>query len=327
MSRSRVTFIPTTSLDGTCDLVVSRLGSDAVFRFNTDLWRDYAFRAGPDGFEIASPTGRRVTSADIAKVYWRKPQRTRGLYPDKKHSREDSYMEDELWHAFRDVVGLLWSQGKVVLVEPEADDRLGKLAQLWAAADLFPVAPWTFACGDQEAFRPGAVSVVKSLTLGRVADKSVLYATRVDEGDLDPSFPWFMNDYVDAPFDVTAVYVRGNLFAFEFPRHRFADRSIDWRAVSLEDGADWRTHALPNAVVDASRTLMSRLGLAYGRFDFLLTGEGDYVFLEVNPNGEWGWLDKDGANGILNRILDEISPETRVNPLPAPPHRPLAPPA
>jgi hypothetical protein len=32
---------------------------------------------------------------------------------------------------------------------------------------------------------------------------------------------------------------------------------------------------------------MSELGLLFGAFDFILTPSGDYVFLEVNPCGEW----------------------------------------
>jgi hypothetical protein len=42
----------------------------------------------------------------------------------------------------------------------------------------------------------------------------------------------------------------------------------------------------------------------------MLLGEGDYFFLEVNANGEWAWLDFDGKNGLLDKILGEISPLT-----------------
>ena len=43
---------------------------------------------------------------------------------------------------------------------------------------------------------------------------------------------------------------------------------------------------------------------------------GTYHFLEVNPNGGWGWLVAAGRHGLLVRILAEISPATPVHPLP-----------
>jgi hypothetical protein len=155
--------------------------------------------------------------------------------------------------------------------------------------------------------------VVKSLTLERVAPGQVLYATRLDAADLDPGQPWFVSQYVEAVRDVTVVCVGADQFAFEFPRDRFA--ATDWRAVALEAEAAWSPHVLPAAVADALRRLMGMLRLDYGRADFLLTAAGDYVFLEVNPNGEWGWLDKDGANGVLPAILDWVSPLTPPRPL------------
>ena len=46
---------------------------------------------------------------------------------------------------------------------------------------------------------------------------------------------------------------------------------------------------------------MGDLGLVYGRLDFLLTAD-DTVFLEVNPNGQFGWLDTPG-NWPLHRAV------------------------
>ncbi|WP_447972331.1 hypothetical protein [Nitrospira sp. Kam-Ns4a] len=36
-SHAGLTFIPTNTYDGTSDLLISRLGPEAVFRFNFDL--------------------------------------------------------------------------------------------------------------------------------------------------------------------------------------------------------------------------------------------------------------------------------------------------
>jgi hypothetical protein len=313
---SPITFLYTNSYDGTADLVVRELGPKNVFRFNFDLWADYHLRLGPRDFEISSPAGLTIRPADVAKVYWRKPMPAREIFPERHAPTEEVYAEAEMWYALRDLINLLWQQGKVVLVEPFAENRVGKFVQMRVAADLFDVPPWKFLRGSPEDLVTGKQAVVKSLTLNRVADRAVIYATRVPEADLDPSSPWLLQDYVEADQDITVVFVRGRLFALELERS-FTARAIDWRPVSLEPAFPaWRPHVLPESLAAAIYTFMARLSLDYGRLDLLLTSSGDYAFLEVNPHGEWGWLDPQGERGILRAIIDEVSPHTPVHPLP-----------
>ena len=66
-AKSQVTLLITNSIDYLADLLVARLGSDRVFRYNTDLWRDYAFHFSADGIEISDPTGRSVNDSDHRK--------------------------------------------------------------------------------------------------------------------------------------------------------------------------------------------------------------------------------------------------------------------
>ena len=47
---------------------------------------------------------------------------------------------------------------------------------------------------------------------------------------------------------------------------------------------------------------MNRLGLAFGAIDLVLTPEGQYVFLEINPSGQWLWLEDKLGFPITERI-------------------------
>jgi glutathione synthase/RimK-type ligase-like ATP-grasp enzyme len=37
--------------------------------------------------------------------------------------------------------------------------------------------------------------------------------------------------------------------------------------------------------------MLSILNLQYGAFDFIEKPDGELVFLEINPTGEWAWLE------------------------------------
>ena len=52
--------------------------------------------------------------------------------------------------------------------------------------------------------------------------------------------------------------------------------------------------------------LMVKLGLGFGAIDLIKTPEGEYVFLGVNPTGEWGMLERDLHYSISGAIADTL---------------------
>lgn len=317
---ARVLLLITNSYDTTADLLVSRLGSEAVFRFNFDLWHDYGFELTAEGPAFKDPLGRVITASEIAKVLWRKPRSRTGYRPSSR-TDEDRYYDQEVWYVLRELVNLLWLDGKVVLAEPFADLRAGKFVQMRTAKRHFQVPPYQFRRAMPSRFAPGTSVVAKSLTMepvGEEAKRELLFTTRVDDADLAPQCPWMVQQLIEATRDVTVAFVRDKLFAFELDRTQFRDLHMDWRELPAEARPlGWHPHKLPPEIAKAMFAFMAEMGLQFGRFDFLLGPDG-YFFLEVNSNGEWAWLDADGRHGLLPKVAEEISPLTTLHPLPMP---------
>lgn len=61
----------------------------------------------------------------------------------------------------------------------------------------------------------------------------------------------------------------------------------DWRLA--KSAAEFTAFALPDAIVSRCISLTERLGLHFGAIDLALAN-GKYYFLEINPTGEWAWL-------------------------------------
>lgn len=79
----------------------------------------------------------------------------------------------------------------------------------------------------------------------------------------------------------------------------------DWRQLP-RGAAKWQRAELPRAVEVRSRRLLRELGLISGVLDYIITPEERCVFLEVNPAGEWGWLEEDlgfDISGAFARAL------------------------
>ncbi len=312
-----VTLLITNSIDYAADLLVRRLGSDRVFRYNTDLWRDYALFFGGSGVEVADPTGRSVKDETIAKVYRRSSMRGSVLFPQTQLTELERYAEEEVFVAWSDVLNIFWEQGKVVLSQPLATLRSGKLQQLRVAPKYFEVPPYRFVFNRGDQLRSGKVSVCKSFNF-KYAEGIGFYSQKVDEGSLDPAQPWFLTDYIDATYDVTVAVVRDELFAFELDRSVFIGETIDWRRAPVQHAhRGWKRVDLPATLQAAIFGFMAEVGQHFARIDFLRQ-DGRYVFLEANYNGEWGWLDPDSTEGLMAKIVHEIDPDTPLVSVPRP---------
>ncbi len=299
-------LIITNSYDVTTDLLLDRMEGQPIFRLNFDQLSQYRMLIDQDGFSIADPIGRCVASQTVAKAYWRKPFNA----PAEEAYARANFVDAELRYALTELVNLLWVAEKLVLVEPFAEKRTGKLMQLQCARSFFEVPEYEFILNRESSRSAG---VVKSLS-NELVGEGVLYTTRVETGSLDGKCPWFVENEISAHKDVTVVFVRGSLFAYSLQRD-FLEHSVDWRRFS-SPAQKWEAHLLPDPMQEAVRGYMEALRLDYGRLDFLLDAENRYWFCEVNPNGQFAWLDLDDERGLLSSVAEEISPATKTYPLP-----------
>jgi glutathione synthase/RimK-type ligase-like ATP-grasp enzyme len=78
---------------------------------------------------------------------------------------------------------------------------------------------------------------------------------------------------------------------------------VDWRrGGSLE--LNYRPHTLPKEIGSTCRRLVDRLDLSFGAIDMILTPQGEYVFLEINPNGQWAWIEQRTGVPMSRSLVD-----------------------
>jgi glutathione synthase/RimK-type ligase-like ATP-grasp enzyme len=96
------------------------------------------------------------------------------------------------------------------------------------------------------------------------------------------------------------------IFAASIDSQSDPNATIDWRKTENP----LLPHApieLPKPLQQSLLELMMRLSLSYGAIDLVLTPDGRYVFLEVNPNGQWLWIDEMLSLGISQSIAEWLS--------------------
>ncbi|MFA5959967.1 MAG: hypothetical protein WC785_05575 [Tatlockia sp.] len=66
---------------------------------------------------------------------------------------------------------------------------------------------------------------------------------------------------------------------------------LDWRAMQGEN-LDIKPYKLPSAIESKIHRFMDKLGIVFGAFDLIVTPENEYVFLEVNEQGQFFWVEE-----------------------------------
>ena len=71
-----------------------------------------------------------------------------------------------------------------------------------------------------------------------------------------------------------------------------SDAKDDWRKYQLTPSVEFKHEALPEDLEVKCVQYLTEMGLKFGAFDFIEKPDGEIVFLECNPNGQYGWLEE-----------------------------------
>lgn len=99
----------------------------------------------------------------------------------------------------------------------------------------------------------------------------------------------YLQNKIEKRYDVRATFVGEKCFAVAIESQQLEDTCVDWRK-----GEHILQHTpidLPMTIHEKCISLMQKLDLHYGAIDFVLDQEGNYTFLEINPNGQWAWIE------------------------------------
>ncbi|MDT0323040.1 ATP-grasp ribosomal peptide maturase [Streptomyces millisiae] len=303
--------------DPTADLAVEELNRRAVPVFRADVAHfpvrlTLAARLTGDGWRGTLTSEHRTLCLEaVRSVYYRRPQRPQMGHGMSPEARKVAEREARLGFG-----GLLAALPCPWLSPPgKAADAEQKPLQLRVALDSGLDVPHTLITNDPEAAGEFADSVrgrlvykpfhpVRGHVDGRTA---AVYTSLVDPTDLPhpdiATTAHLFQEWVPKAFEVRLTAVGERVFAAEI--HAGSDRGrIDWRS-------DYGSHTYrvcdpPAAVVTGVRRMLERLGLPYGAFDFVVTPEGKWVFLEVNPSGQYGFVEVATGLPITSAIVDYL---------------------
>ncbi|MFA8435800.1 MAG: MvdC/MvdD family ATP grasp protein [Marinifilaceae bacterium] len=125
-----------------------------------------------------------------------------------------------------------------------------------------------------------------------------------DLDDLQIS-PMQFQEKINKKVELRVTIVGDQIVAYSIDSQKLVNAKDDWRKEGATLLNQWEPFELPEEINKKLLQLMDRLCLNYGAIDLILTPENEYVFLEINPVGEFFWLDK-LSEGKISQALANL---------------------
>lgn len=115
--------------------------------------------------------------------------------------------------------------------------------------------------------------------------------------------PMIFQARVPKQVELRITVVGRQVFAAEIHSQTSNHTRLDWRRYD-DHNTPHSVHVLPAAIEARCRELVGHLGLRYGAIDMIQTPDGRYVFIEINPNGQYLWIEHQTGLPISKAICE-----------------------
>ena len=278
------------------------------FRINSEDIAQSVFTYIPQESTVVSTNQNRISLLETRTIYFRRiPSRYFPLEPD-----DDAAF---IYRERREFLEGLFLSLDARWINPMHQTILGerKINQLSLAKSIGLRIPKTLVTNDPGLARDfvnGIPKVIaKPISHGFVQGTSSAYSIYTNEFPIENlrlassvlDAPLLLQERVANKADIRVTIVGEELFPVEILKD---EAVVDWRRPEVKKV--YRNHILPEEVADGLILLNNRMGLVYSAIDLILTDAGEYVFLEVNPVGEWLWLEIELGLPIADRIVKQL---------------------
>lgn len=228
------------------------------------------------------------------------------IYPTKEHIRFVQGLEYVLPNAY-------W-------INKPSDNRTAdfKIHQLILAKNLGFAIPKNTHFGDQvPSLKPDKTYILKTIS-GNLAYKTnrgkfyligtKTYEASEFEGISNLGCPNILQEYTEKSYEIRVTIVGKKIFAFRINSQETGNKNtaVDFRNWS-DEKLKFELIKMPPEIEQKCLQITKKLNLIYGAIDLIVDKNGEYVFLEINPAGQYGWLDLVVKEKISKAIAKKLS--------------------
>ncbi|MCC7050252.1 MAG: grasp-with-spasm system ATP-grasp peptide maturase [Bacteroidia bacterium] len=267
------------------------------------------YNKGKGGLVITTTSNEQIDFKKISAVWYR-----RGRFNFERMPQADIDIINEKiaeeWNIINDI--LMIKCKEKIYVGDYFKSSLNKIEVLKIAKEVGLNIPDTIITSNKgEINERSRSSKIINKTIGEVIhaviDKKV-YINRTVEIDAEklPNtfFPSLFQKLIPKKYELRIFYLKGNFYAMAIFSQKDKKTTVDFRNYNYFIPNRTTPYKLPTEIKNKISRLMRQLNLKSGSIDMIVTDEGRFVFLEVNPDGQFGMVSYP-CNYFLERRLSK----------------------
>ncbi|MBM3230183.1 hypothetical protein FJZ22_00815 [Candidatus Pacearchaeota archaeon] len=138
----------------------------------------------------------------------------------------------------------------------------------------------------------------------------VVYTNKVTEAQmrnsaLVSSHPSLFQEYIEKEFEIRIIATDTTTTGIAIHSQDSERSKIDYRRYDFEN-VTYQQVELPKKVKEFCATMLMHYGLHFGAFDFIYSKDKKYYFLELNPNGQWLWLEEQSGYNVTSEVTNNL---------------------
>jgi len=134
---------------------------------------------------------------------------------------------------------------------------------------------------------------------------NIINNNHLENAELIRRNPCLFQTYIEKAYELRITALEDKIIGIAIYSQNSETSKIDWRKYDF-DNVIYEKVELPKKVDDFCKNLIKHYGLHFGQIDMIVTPQDDYFFLELNPNGQWLWLEKQSGYNLTKDIAENL---------------------
>lgn len=276
-------------------------------RINRDELKDYTIKFDPIQPEIIGEHkgySFTISTKYLKSIYYRAPTFLRDIF--QEGLTEEEQLIRTQWTAFvRSLCvfeNIKWFNNPTYIYKAEI-----KPYQLFLANKLGIKIPKTIISNKtiDIGYENQAIKSIDTAIVSKGDEEGFVYTEIYKKNELIEktySSPFFIQQGLVPKIDIRVTVIENNVIAIKITSDKDIDN--DWRRYKNE--LKYTIFELPKKVNDFCINYVKKLNLNFGAID-LIFHNNEYYFIEINPTGEWSWLQQNTGYGIDKIIVNTLN--------------------
>ncbi|MBA2649205.1 MAG: hypothetical protein H0U75_06310 [Legionella sp.] len=235
-------------------------------------------------------------------IWWRRPRRPK--IPDNLHEQDKNFakIENSIYH---DSIPFLLNEG-ACWINPIASHQKtrSKIVQLKLAQQCRFKIPETLITNSPEDIKAFLLANKKNNIIYKpfsphywagINETRIVYTDKISMDDLPSdqmlqAVPGIYQKYIEKKYELRVTCFGTHIQAIKIDSQN-SSSPTDWRKIPRND-LQISEVQLPQPIKNKIILYMIKMGVVFGCFDFIVTPNDEYIFLELNEQGQFLWVEE-----------------------------------